>query len=83
MRGEKNKNPPRTQTSQMFFVYKFFSPFFRGEGDISIGTVLVLRFMKFFGSIFWGFFSPPNDYFFIVVVKMSVAFQVSVSLAMK
>lgn len=32
---------------------------------------------------FLGFAFFSNDYFFIVVVKMSVAFQVSVSLAMK
>lgn len=73
-----NRNPQK-RTCEMFFVHSS-SVLFRGEGDLSVETVLVLsRLPIFFG--FLGFFS--NDYFFIVLVKMSVAFQVSVSLAMK
>lgn len=75
--GKKNQKPTKNKPIQCS-LYTVLGSFFRGEGDLSIETVLVLQSMTFFG---FGSFS--NDYFFIVVVKMSVAFQVSVSLAMK
>lgn len=58
----------------MFFVYVSSVLFNEGEGDLPIEAVLVLP-MGYHRAEFLG-----NDYFSIVVVKMSVAFPSQVFL---